>query len=65
MTSVTFFNSLREIKQIQVRRRDAISLLMDSFPGNLPTINIIPIIEAEINSIISALKQKEKLFRLR
>ena len=47
--SVNFFNNFREIKQIQVWKMDAISFLMDSFPGNLLTINIITITEAEIN----------------
>ena len=32
--------------------------LKDSFPGNFPTIDIIPITEAEIKSIISSLKPK-------
>ena len=31
---------------------DAISILDDSFPGNLPSIKIISIIQAEIKSII-------------
>jgi len=39
-------------------KRDAISFLKDSFPGNFPTINIIPITEAEIKGIISSLKPK-------
>jgi len=37
---------------------DAISFLKDSFPRNFPNINIIPITEAEIKSIISSLKPK-------
>ena len=53
----TFCNNFRKIKQIQIWKRDAISFLKDSFPGNIPTINIIPITEAEINSI-SSLKPK-------
>jgi hypothetical protein len=37
---------------------DAISFLKDSFPRYFPTINIIPITEAEIKSITSSLKPK-------
>jgi hypothetical protein len=42
---------------------DATSFFKDSFPRNFPNLNIIPITEAEIKSIISSLKPK-KLFRL-
>jgi hypothetical protein len=37
---------------------DAISFFKDSFARNFPNINIIPITEAEIKSIISSLNQK-------
>ena len=37
---------------------DAISFLKDSFPKIFPNLNIIPITEAEIKSIISSLKPK-------
>lgn len=36
----------------------AISVLKDSFPGYLPCIQIIPVTEAEVKSIINSLKQK-------
>jgi len=45
--------------------KDAISFLKDSFPGNFPTINMIPITEAEIKGIISSLKPKKLLSLLR
>jgi hypothetical protein len=32
-----------------VEKEDAISLLKDSFPGNFPSIKIIPVNEAEKN----------------
>jgi Notch-like protein len=37
---------------------DTISFLKDSFPRNFPNINVIPITEAEIKSIISFVKPK-------
>jgi hypothetical protein len=37
---------------------DAVSFLKDSFPRNFPNINIIPITEAEMKSIISTKKKK-------
>jgi hypothetical protein len=33
-------------------------VLKDSFPGSFPTINIIPITEAEIKSVITSVKPK-------
>ena len=48
MPSVTVFNNFRKIKQKQILKRDAISFLKNSFPGNVLTINMIPITEAEI-----------------
>jgi hypothetical protein len=42
---------------------DAFSFLKDSFPRNFPNTNIIPITEAEIESIIKFFQTK-KLFRL-
>jgi len=38
--------------------KDAISFSKDSFPGNFPTTNMIPVTEAEIKGIISSLKPK-------
>jgi hypothetical protein len=43
----------------QVEKRDATSVLKDSFPGNFPIIKIIPITEAEVKSIIHSLKPKK------
>ena len=47
-----------KLKRYKSEKRDAISFLKDSFPGNFPTINIIPITEAEIKGTISSLKPK-------
>jgi hypothetical protein len=38
---------------------DATSILKDSIPGNFPSIEIIPITEAEIKSMIHSLKPKQ------
>lgn len=55
-----FSNNFRKIEQIRIwKKRDAVSFLKDSFPGNFPTVNIIPITEAEIKGTVSSLKQKE------
>jgi len=43
----------------QIEKGDAVSILKDSFPGNFPIINIIPITEAEIKNIICSLKPKK------
>jgi len=44
-----FFITLIEQLNIQpIGKGDAISVLKDSFPGNFPSINMIPITEAEI-----------------
>jgi hypothetical protein len=32
----------------QIEKGDVVSILKDSFPGNFPSINIIPITEAEV-----------------
>ena len=37
---------------------DAISFLKDSFPRNIPSMELIPITAAEIKSIICSLKSK-------
>jgi hypothetical protein len=42
----------------QLNKRDAVTILKDSFPGNFPSIQTIPITEAEIKSIIHSLKKK-------
>jgi hypothetical protein len=42
----------------QIEKEDAISILKDSFPGNFPSIKIIPVIEAEVKSKIHSLNQK-------
>ena len=42
----------------QLEKGNATSHLKDSFPGNFPSIKIIPITEDEIKSIIHSLKQK-------
>jgi hypothetical protein len=52
---------LRVTEKLNIRKfekGDAISFLKDSFPGNFPSIKIIPITEAEIKSIKHSLKQK-------
>jgi len=36
----------------QIEKGDVISILTDSFPGNFPSIKIIPITQAEIRSTI-------------
>jgi hypothetical protein len=53
-----FLTSSEKLNRYKSEKRDAISFLNDSFPGNFPTINIIPITEAEIKGIISSLKPK-------
>jgi hypothetical protein len=42
----------------QIAKGDAFSFLKDSFPGNFPSIKIIPITEAEIKTTIHSLKPK-------
>jgi hypothetical protein len=55
-----FFITITEKLNIQqIEKGDAISILKDSFPGNFPSIKIIPITEAEIKSIIDSFKQKK------
>jgi len=44
---------------IQQIEKDAISILKDSFSGNLPSIKIIPNTDAKIKSIIHSLKPKK------
>jgi hypothetical protein len=53
-----FFLITSEKLNIHKFEGDAISFLKDPFPRNFPNINIIPITEAEIKSIISSLKPK-------
>jgi len=40
----------------------AISVLKDSFPGYFSCIQIIPVSEAEVKSIIHSLKQKKSCY---
>jgi Notch-like protein len=55
-----FFLTIAEkLNMQQVEQSDAISFLKDAFPGNFPSIKIIPITEAEIKSIIHFLKPKK------
>jgi hypothetical protein len=42
----------------QITKEDVNSILKDSFPGNFPSLKIIPITEAEIKSKIHSLKTK-------
>ena len=51
-----FITITRNIQQIA--KGDAFSILKDSFPGNFPSIKIIPITEAEIKTTIHSLKPK-------
>jgi hypothetical protein len=56
-----FFITIAEKLYIQqIDKGDAISILEDSFPGNFPSIKIIPNTEAEIKNIIHCLKKKKK-----
>ena len=48
-----FFMTLTEHTNIQPKGKgDAISVLKDSFPGNFPSVKIIPVTEAEKKCII-------------
>jgi hypothetical protein len=59
-----FFITVTEKLNIQkFEKGDAILFLKDTFPGNFPSIKIIPITEAEHKSIIHSLKS-QRLFRL-
>ena len=53
-----FLTTSEKLNWYESEKRDAISFLNDSFPGNVPTINIIPITKAEIKGIISSPKPK-------
>ena len=53
-----FLTTLEKLNIHKFEERNAISFLKDSFPRNVPNINIIPITEAEIKSIIHFLKPK-------
>jgi len=56
----TFFTTITEKLNIQqIVKGDTISILKDSLPGNFPIIDIIPITEAEIQSIIHSQKTKK------
>ena len=59
MPSVTYFLTATEKLNIQKSNKgDDISFLKDSFPRNIPSIELIPVTAAEIKSIISSLKLK-------
>jgi hypothetical protein len=54
-----FFITITEKLNIQhIAKGDAISILKDSFPGNFPSIKIIPFTEVEIKCTIPSLKPK-------
>jgi hypothetical protein len=60
--SINFFITVTEKLNIQkIEKRDVITILKDSFPGNTPRIKMVPIKEAEIKGVIHSLKQKIKL----
>jgi hypothetical protein len=59
MPSIILLLTVTEKLNVQkLEKGYAISILKDSYPGNFPSIKIIPITEAEIKSIIHALKPK-------
>jgi len=59
MPSITFFLTTSDkLNRYKSEKKDVILFLKDSFPGNFPTLNIIPVTEAEIKGIISSLKPK-------
>jgi hypothetical protein len=52
-----FFLTIAEkLNMQQVEKSDAISFLKGAFPGNFPSLKIIPITEDEIKSIIHSKK---------
>ena len=54
------FTTITEKLNIQqIVKWDTISILRDSLPGNFPSIDIIPITEAKIQSIIHSQKPKK------
>jgi translation initiation factor 1 (eIF-1/SUI1) len=53
-----FITIIEKFNIQQIEKGDAISILKDSFRGYIPCIQIIPISEAEVKSIIHSLKQK-------
>jgi hypothetical protein len=55
-----FFVTITDKLNIQqIQQGDAISILKDSFPRNIPSIKIIPTTDAEIKSIIHSSKPKK------
>lgn len=56
-----FITIIEKFNVQQIEKWDAISVLKDSFPGYFPCIQIIPISEAEVKSIIHSSKQKKKI----
>jgi len=60
-----FLTTSEKLNRYKSEKKDTTLFLKDSFPGNFPTINIIPITEAEIKSIYNKLSQTKKLLRLR
>ena len=55
-----FLTTSEKLNTHKFENGEAISSLKDSFAGNFPNINIIPITEAELKGIISSLKPKKK-----
>jgi len=58
---MNFFITITETLNIQQRHKvDAITILKDSFSGNLPTIKIIPITEAQTKYTLPTLPKTKK-----
>jgi len=54
---INFFIIITEKLNIQqIEKRDIITILKDSFPGNFPRIKMVPIMDAEIKIVIQSLK---------
>jgi len=54
-----FFITFTEKLNIpHIQKGYAIAILKDSFPGNFPSIKLIPITEAEVKSVIHSVKKK-------
>jgi len=54
-----FFTITEKLNIQQIVKGDAISIVKDSLPGNFPSVDIILITEAEIQSIIHSQKPKK------
>jgi len=55
-----FITITEKLNTQQIEEGEVMLILKDSFPGNFPSIKIIPVTEAESNSIIHSLKLKKK-----